>query len=159
MNIISSTRLERILVILALIFAVSTTAFAQTNLASTPTSAPATTTGQTEQQILKPQMTVSDVLFTLEVLSKVTVNGSEVEAFLDVKRVFSNVLDQAQKEKKGENDMLTVEMSVLTANNFLSLFQRANVPGAAAEKFQGVKNSLFASAKPAQGSTTNTSKK
>lgn len=157
MNIISSTRLERIFAVLAFVFVVSSTGFAQTN---TPiASAPATTTGQTEQQMLKPQMTVSDVLFTLEVLSKVTINGSEVEAFLDVKRIFSNVLDQAQKDKKGENDMLAVEMSVLTANNFLSLFQRANVPGAAAEKFQGVKNSLFASAKPAQGSTANTSKK
>lgn len=157
MNINSSTRLERIFAVLAFVFVVSSTSFAQTN---TPiASAPATTTGQTEQQMLKPQMTVSDVLFTLEVLSKVTINGSEVEAFLDIKRIFSNVLDQAQKDKKAENDMLTVEMSVLTANNFLSLFQRANVPGAAAEKFQGVKNSLFASAKPAQGSTTNTSKK
>ena len=108
-------------------------------------------TGETQQQPpLKPQMTVGDLSFALNVLATVNINGSEVEAYLDVKNTLMKALDQSQKEKKGESDVLIVEMSVLTAQNFLQLFQRASIQGAAAEKYMNIKNALYASAKPSQ---------
>ncbi len=96
--------------------------------------------------MLKPQLSVSDLVFTLNTLASVNINGSEVEAYIDVKNTFTKAFEQAQKDKKGENDMVTVELSVLTANNFLQLFQRASLQGSAAEKFMNVKNALYASA-------------
>ncbi len=124
---------------MALLFvAMASTAVAQTP--STPS------TQQTQQQTLKPQMTVSDLVFTLNTLATVSINGSEVEAYIDVKNTFTKAYDQAQKDRKTENDVITVELSVLTANNFLQLFQRASLQGAAAEKFMAVKNALYASA-------------
>lgn len=103
-----------------------------------------------QNTILKPKMTLGDVLFTINVLNTVEIKGSEVEAFLDVKNVFVQAAQKAQKEKKSESDELTVEMNMLTANNFLMLFQRANIPGSAAERFQAVKQALYASASPQQ---------
>lgn len=101
---------------------------------------------QSQPQILKPQLSVSDLVFTLNTLSTVNINGSEVEAYLDVKSTFTKAYENAQKDKKAENDVVTVEMSILTANNFLQLFQRASFQGSAAEKFMEVKNALYASA-------------
>ncbi len=103
-----------------------------------------------QNTILKPRMTLGDVLFTINVLNTVEIKGSEVEAFLDVKNVFVQAAQQAQKEKKSESDELTIEMNMLTANNFLMLFQRASIPGSAAERFQAVKQALYASASPQQ---------
>lgn len=103
-----------------------------------------------QNTILKPKMTLGDVLFTINVLNTVEIKGSEVEAFLDVKNVFVQAAQKAQKEQKSESDELTIEMNMLTANNFLMLFQRANIPGSAAERFQAVKQALYASASPQQ---------
>ncbi len=115
----------------------SSTAFAQGANATAPS---------TQMQTLKPQLTVGDLVFTLNTLATVNINGSEVEAYLDVKNTFNKAFEQAQKDKKTETDVVTVEMSVLTANNFLQLFQRASFQGSAAEHYMAVKNALYASA-------------
>jgi hypothetical protein len=104
-----------------------------------------------QNTILKPTMTLGDVLFAINVLNTVEIKGNEVEAFLDVKNVFVKAAQEAQKEKKTESDPVTIEMNLLTANNFLMLFQRASIPGSAAERFQAVKQALYASASPQQG--------
>ncbi|MCS6999597.1 MAG: hypothetical protein RML15_03530 [Bacteroidota bacterium] len=103
-----------------------------------------------QNTILKPTMTLGDVLFAINVLNTVEIKGNEVEAFLDVKNVLVKAAQQAQKDKKGESDPVTIEMNLLTANNFLTLFQRASIPGSAAERFQAVKQALYASASPQQ---------
>lgn len=105
---------------------------------------------QSSPQILKPTMTLGDVLFAINVLNTVEIKGNEVEAFLDVKNVFVKAAQEAQKAKKTESDPVTIEMNLLTANNFLMLFQRASIPGSAAERFQAVKQALYASASPQQ---------
>ncbi|MBL7999934.1 MAG: hypothetical protein JNL32_15015 [Candidatus Kapabacteria bacterium] len=103
------------------------------------------------QQTIKPQLSTSDLDFIVRVLNSVNINGSEVDDFLVVRGIFSKVYDQAVKDKKGENDMHTVEMTIPAANVFLQLMSRASIPGAAAEKFQGIKKALFASAQPPTG--------
>jgi len=110
------------------------------------------TTEQSSPQntILKPTMTLGDVLFAINVLNTVEIKGNEVEAFLDVKNVLVKAAQEAQKAKKTESDPVTIEMNLLTANNFLTLFQRASIPGSAAERFQAVKQALYASASPQQ---------
>ncbi len=103
-----------------------------------------------QNTILKPTMTLGDVLFAINVLNTVEIKGSEVEAFLDVKNVFVKAAQEAQKAKKTESDQVTIEMNLLTANNFMMLFQRASIPGSAAERFQAVKQALYASASQKQ---------
>lgn len=105
-----------------------------------------------QNTILRPTMTLGDVLFAINVLNTVEIKGNEVEAFLDVKNVLVKAAQEAQKEKKTESDPVTIEMNLLTANNFLTLFQRASIPGSAAERFQAVKQALYASASPQQSS-------
>ncbi|MFM8569220.1 MAG: hypothetical protein ACKOB6_06425 [Candidatus Kapaibacterium sp.] len=97
-------------------------------------------------QTVKPQMPLGDLAFAIQTLSTVNITGSEVEAYIDVKNTFMKVFEQAQKDQKRETDVIVIEMSVLTANNFLELFRRANLQGAAAERFLAVKNALYASA-------------
>ncbi|MFM7774278.1 MAG: hypothetical protein ACKO9V_05430 [Candidatus Kapaibacterium sp.] len=97
-------------------------------------------------QTVKPQMPLGDLAFAIQTLSTVNITGSEVEAYIDVKNTFKKVFEQAQKDQKKETDVIVIEMSVLTANNFLELFRRANLQGAAAERFLAVKNALYASA-------------
>ena len=102
-------------------------------------------------QTVKPQMTVGDLAFTLQTLASVNITGAEVEAYVDVKHTFMRVFEQSKKEQKKEADIVVVEMSILTANNFLELFKRANLQGAAAERFLAVKNALYASAPQQNG--------
>ncbi|MFN4769206.1 MAG: hypothetical protein ACK5JL_04140 [Candidatus Kapaibacterium sp.] len=97
-------------------------------------------------QTVKPQMTLGDLAFTLQTLATVNITGAEVEAYVDVKNTFMKVFEQAQKDQKKESDTVSIEMTILTANNFLELFKRANLQGAAAERFLAVKNALYASA-------------
>lgn len=97
-------------------------------------------------QTVKPQMPLGDLAFAIQTLSTVNITGSEVEAYIDVKNTFKKVFEQAQKDQKKETDVIVIEMSILTANNFLELFRRANLQGAAAERFLAVKNALYASA-------------
>ncbi|MFM8472548.1 MAG: hypothetical protein ACKOBV_03365, partial [Candidatus Kapaibacterium sp.] len=97
-------------------------------------------------QTVKPQMPLGDLAFAIQTLSTVNITGSEVEAYIDVKNTFMKVFEQAQKDQKKETDVIVIEMSILTANNFLELFRRANLQGAAAERFLAVKNALYASA-------------
>jgi len=97
-------------------------------------------------QTVKPQMSMGDLAFAIQTLATVNITGSEVEAYIDVKNTFIKVFEQAQKDQKKETDTVSIEMSILTANNFLELFRRANLQGAAAERFLAVKNALYASA-------------
>lgn len=53
-----------------------------------------------QNTILKPKMTLGDVLFTINVLNTVEIKGSEVEAFLDVKNVFVQAAQKAPEGKK-----------------------------------------------------------
>lgn len=99
---------------------------------------------------LKPTMTLGDVIFAINVLNTVEIKGNEVEAFLEVKNTLMKAIEKAQKEKKTETDQVTIEMSLLTANNFLTLFQRASIPGSAAERYKSVTQALFASASSQQ---------
>ncbi|MCX7929134.1 MAG: hypothetical protein N2663_00190 [Chlorobi bacterium] len=103
-----------------------------------------------QNTVLKPTMTLGDVLFAINVLNTVEIKGSEVELFLDVKNVLVKAAQEAQKAKKAESDPVVIEMNLLTANNFLTLLQRATIPGSAAERFQTVKQALYASASPQQ---------
>lgn len=104
---------------------------------------------------LRPTMTLGDVLFAINVLNTVEIKGSEVDAFLEVKNALVQAVQKAQKEKKTETDQLTLEMNLVTANNFLMLLQRASIPGSAAERFQAVKQALFASASQQAGTQSN----
>lgn len=120
---------------------------------------PAAPTTQAKAPVLKPEMTMNDVAFSIDILNSITINGREVEAFLEVKNTLIAVFEKAQKDKKQAADKLTLELNQTVASNLIQLMDRATVSGSRAEVFQGIKTSIFASAQAYNQSQQNTSKR
>lgn len=104
--------------------------------------------GKQEVVILKPKLALSEVAFAAQMLETIEIRGSEVDAFVDVKKVFSGVLEVALKDKKEAKDVVTVEMSIGQAQNLLALLQRAKLTGADAERYKKFVDVVVASAQP-----------
>lgn len=110
-----------------------------------------TSIAQTKQEVvtLKPRLALSEVAFAAQMLETIEIRGSEVDAFVDVKKVFISILEAAQKDKKEAKDVVTVEMSIGQAQNLLALLQRAKLTGADAERYKKLVDVIVASAQPA----------
>jgi len=115
-----------------LVVAVSATVHAQQN-AQTP--------------VLEPKLTVAEVQFALQLLNRVTLQGNEVEAFLEVQRTLQNALKQATDAKKGPQDEAGMKLPLPVAQNLLAFMQRAQLTGAEAPVYKQITDKIVASAR------------
>lgn len=104
--------------------------------------------GKQDVVMLKPKMALSEIAFAAQMLETIEIRGSEVDAFVDVKKVFTGVLETALKDKKEAKDVVMVEMSIGQAQNLLALLQRAKLTGADAERYKKFVDVVVASAQP-----------
>ena len=81
-----------------------------------------TTIAQQQQQfpIIKPTFTYGQLDLALRLMEKIELNGSEVDAFLEIKGIFYPVLVKGANEKKQLNDKITLEMNAKQADNVLA---------------------------------------
>jgi hypothetical protein len=109
-----------------------------------------TSYSQAKQDVatLKPRLALSEVAFAAQMLETIEIRGSEVDAFVDIKKVFMGILEIAQKDKKEAKDVVTVEMNIGQAQNLLTLLQRAKLTGADAERYKKFVDVIIASAQP-----------
>lgn len=138
--------------ILALVFAISlfslTSNFAQAQ--APQTSAPAQA-GQQQVVIIKPNFIAEDVAYVLNSLNTIEIKGEEVDAFLNVKNLLTTAVQAAIKEKKKNEDIITIEMSVQQGQAIVNLMQRVKLTGANAEKHKRAIDAIVKAAKDVAG--------
>jgi len=105
---------------------------------------------QQAETILKPSLQFSDVKQVALFLGGVEIRGNEVDAYLDVKQTLAKAAEAAGKAGKKDDENITVEMRVSTAQNFLLLMQRATLKAVEAEKFKAIVSAVEESAKVLQ---------
>jgi len=98
---------------------------------------------QQNQQILKPVIQYSEIDFCLQLLKSIELKGTEVDALIEVQTVLTKQLQFAVKEKKKPEEVASLEITVLQAQNLLAFLQRASLSGGERRRVgQGGKNNL-----------------
>lgn len=126
----------RILMLL-LVAAVSVTvASAQSNPSASLAPAP-------QQPVtIKPKMKLADVKAVANFIQGVELRGTEVDAYLDTRKVLMDASEAATKASKKDEDVVSVEMRLDQAQNLFTLMQRGSLKGAEAEKWCEIVQSL-----------------
>jgi hypothetical protein len=107
-----------------------------------------TTIAQQQQQypIIKPTFTYGQLDLALRLMEKIELNGSEVDAFLEIKSIFYPVLVKGANEKKQLNDKITLDMNAKQAENVLAFLNRARLTGSEVQTFKEFKDAIFTAA-------------
>jgi hypothetical protein len=82
--------------------------------------------------------TVEELLYTIQLLERTKLTGSEVDSFLMVYDLFAQSVANREKEKKKLKDKLKITMPVHTAKLFIAIAQRAELTGAEAGTFKTI---------------------
>jgi hypothetical protein len=130
--------MKNLLTILTVIVMVSVASFAQENQSL-----------KDRQKDIKiqPVFTIDDAIFAYNTLNTVQINGGEVDAFIEVRKIFVDAIKAAQEAGKKGSDEITIEMNLLAAQNFYNLIARAKITGAQAEQYKRVQDAISDAAK------------
>lgn len=99
---------------------------------------------------IKPKMKLIDVKNVAGFINGVEIRGTEVDAFLDTKKMLSEASESATKAGKKDDESIEVSMRLDQAQNLFTLMQRASMKGAEAEKWKEIVGSIQEAAKAAQ---------
>ena len=66
--------------------------------------------GPTGDDVLKPTMKVGQVKTAVALMPNVDIRMTEIDSYLDLRKVLTSSLDKAASAKKSDDDALTVEM-------------------------------------------------
>ena len=111
---------------------------------------PSLNAGQ-DMTVVKPKLPLGDVKVVARFIETVEIKGTEVEAFLDVKKALNAASEAGSKAGKKDEDLIVVEMRMDVANTFYVLMQRATLKGQDAEKFKMIISALQDAAREAAG--------
>ena len=100
--------------------------------------------------MIKPKMKLGDVKAVTQFIAGVDIRGTEVDAYLDTRKILVEVIETANKESKKDEDIVTVEMKMEQVQNLSTLMQRGSLKGAEAEKFKEIVSALQEAVKAAQ---------
>ncbi len=100
--------------------------------------------------MIKPKMKLADVKAVTQFIAGVDIRGTEVDAYLDTRKILVDVIETANKATKKDDDMVTVEMKMEQVQNLFTLMQRGSLKGAEAEKFKEIVQALQDAVKAAQ---------
>jgi len=106
----------------------------------------------TQSIMIKPKMKLIDVKNVSQFIQGVDLRGTEVDAYLDTRKVLTEAVDAATKGGKKDEDQIAVEMRLDQGQNLFTLMQRGQLKGAEAEKWREIVQSLQDAVKAAQDS-------
>lgn len=78
--------------------------------AQTTTSTAAAQGGPTADDVLKPTMKVGQIKTAVALMPNVEIRMTEIDSYLDVRKVLTGSLDKATSAKKSDDDNMTIEM-------------------------------------------------
>ena len=103
---------------------------------------------QQQQQTIKPSFPISEIIFIIQLLDKIELKGSEVDALLEVKSLLIIPVVNAQKENKPITELLSIDFKVQQAQVLLGFLQRATLNGADAERYKRFIDTIIIAANP-----------
>ena len=103
---------------------------------------------QQQQQTIKPSFPISEIIFIIQLLDKIELKGSEVDALLEVKSLLIIPVVNAQKENKPITELLSIDFKVQQAQVLLGFLQRATLNGADAERYKRIIDTIIIAANP-----------
>jgi hypothetical protein len=103
--------------------------------------------------ILKPKFKFSNLRGAANFMNGIEIRGNEVDAYLDVRKVLTDAIEDATKAKKTDDDVITVELRADQIQNLATLMQRGTLKGADADAFKDIMTALNDAVKAAQASS------
>lgn len=100
--------------------------------------------------ILKPKMRLGLWRGAVQFIRGVEIAGTEVDAFLDTRKVITDGIDAHVKAGKKDEDEVAIDMRLDQANNLFSLMQRGKVKAEEADLHKEITSALQESAKALQ---------
>ena len=100
--------------------------------------------------VIKPKMKVIDIKASVQFLGGIEIRGTEVDAYLDTRKVLTDAIESATKAGKKDDEAVTFDMKIDQAQNMFTLMQRGSLKGAEADKFNEITQSLKDAVKAAQ---------
>lgn len=100
--------------------------------------------------MIKPKMKFGDIKAVAQFIAGIDIRGTEVDAYLDTRKVLVEAIDAATKATKKDDDAIAIEMKMEQVQNLFTLMQRGSLKGAEAEKFKEIVQSLQDAVKSAQ---------
>ncbi len=132
----------------AIIITALTIVLGSTNAVAQGSLAPASQTAV----MLKPKMKLAYVIGAAQFMNGIEIRGAEVDAYLEVRKALTDAIDDAKKAKKGDEDVITLELSIQQIQNLGLLMQRGTLKGAEADTFKDIMTALNEAIKAAQPS-------
>ncbi|MBU3700144.1 MAG: hypothetical protein FGM33_09085 [Candidatus Kapabacteria bacterium] len=102
--------------------------------------------------ILKPKFKFSNLKGAANFMGGIEIRGNEVDAYLDLRKVLTDAIEDATKAKKTDEDVITVELRADQLQNLAVLMQRGTLKGAEADAFKDIMTALNEAVKAAQPS-------
>jgi len=99
-----------------------------------------------EMVIIKPKVIIGDLIFVYNVLNTIDISGQEVDAFLECRTFFKNIIETADKEKRKLEDEITVDMPLVIGQNLSVFLKRGKFKGEQADFYKRFMEALVASA-------------
>jgi len=96
---------------------------------------------------LKPTFMVADIYFAIQSLESIEITGTEVKAFLEVKKEVVSFLEEAKKQDLKVKDNIKVTIPFKKAQNLISFLNRTKMTGRMAEQFNRFVDAIVDAAK------------
>lgn len=128
--------ISRVALLFLFAVGVAASANAQANNSSSLSPAPQ------QPVVIKPKMKLADAKAVAQFIQGVDLRGTEVDAYLDTRKVLTTAAETAGKAGKKDEDMIEVEMRLDQAQNLFTLMQRGQLKGAEAEKWREIVQTL-----------------
>lgn len=109
--------------------------------------APAKTQAAQTPIFIKPTMPIEYLVFATNALSTIEIQGSEVDVYMNCKNTLDTEIKKLAAENKRPEDITTFSIQLETAQNLITLLNRAKLTGADAPRFKGFINALIAAGK------------
>jgi hypothetical protein len=86
---------------------------------------------------------VSEIFYMINLMQRIELSGSEVQAFLDVYNKFIEKAEQARKDNKKPKDKIKITIAKTAVANCLTFIQRASLTGGEATQFQAIVDKIL----------------
>lgn len=88
------------------------------------------------KEIIMPMVVVADLHFALEALNKIEITGNQVNAFLDIKNLFSGAIEYANNNGLKMSDAFKISTTYAVGKNTLFFLEKVTLTGANAENYK-----------------------
>mgnify|MGYP000918739335 CR=1 FL=1 len=99
--------------------------------------------------IINPTMPIINIVFAINALNTITIQGAEVDTFLEAKGILEKEINRCAELKKKTNETTTFSIKIGKAQHILDFLKRAKLTGNDAVLYKGFVNSFVEASKKA----------